>query len=105
MSKEREVLLERLPEADAGVEDYVLLFHARRDGALGPPVEEVAHLTHHVVVAGVALHGLRLTEHVHQNYGAPRLSHHVGHAGVSAQRADVVHDAGPGLEGSLGSTS
>src|SRR5215218_5563161 len=74
--KERQVVPEVLPEADAGIHDYVLGPDTRRDGILGPPREELPDLAHHVLVVGFHLHGLRLALHVHQDHGACRFVYH-----------------------------
>src|SRR5215210_6787721 len=102
MLEERQVVLGRLAEPDTGVEDYVLLLHARRYSVPRSCGEEVAHLAHNVAVAGVALHSLRLAKHVHQDQRTARVGDERGHAGIAAQRGDVVDDAGSGLEGGFG---
>ena len=63
---------------------------------------------HHVLVAGLPLHGLRFALHVHQDHGASSIGHHRGHAGIAAERGNVVDDARAGFEGrggNLGSVS
>src|SRR5918995_596072 len=101
--KEQQVVFGRLPETDAGVEDYVPRLDTGRDGLLGPPSEEVADLAHHVVVAGGTLHSLGLAQHVHEDDGTVRIGDELYHAGVCAQRGYVVNDPGPGFESGPGS--
>ncbi len=72
------------------------------DGVLGPLGEEIPDLAHHVLVVGLLLHGLRLALHVHQDHRALRLPYHGGHAGVAAERGNVVDEARAGFEGGRG---
>ena len=61
-----EVVLDRLAEADPGVEHDPLLGDAVADREAEPLLEERLDLGDDVVVARVALHRARVAEHVHQ---------------------------------------
>ena len=71
-----EVVLGALAETDAGIR------HQRLRGNAGPPRgvepldQERADLGHHVVVVGIALHGARLTLHVHGDVAGPGVGDH-----------------------------
>ena len=98
VGQQQEIVLERLAEADAGVEQDLCLAHAggkRRRHAL---LEEDDDLADHVVVAGIDLHRPRLAEHVHETHRTAALGYERRHVGVAAQRRDVVDDGGAGVE-------
>ncbi len=94
-------MLERLAEADAGVEDDVPLIHACSHGALRSVGEKVPDLSYHVFVKRISLHTLGLAQHVHEHDWATPLGHEAGHLRV-AQSRDVVGYRRPGVEGGLG---
>src|SRR5215217_9313903 len=99
VAQERQVVLEVLPVADAGIHDYVLGPDARRDSVLGPLSQEVSDLANHVLVVGVLLHGLRLALHVHEDHRALSFLYYRDHAGVAAESGNVVEEACAGFEG------
>ncbi len=78
-AQQLEVVLERLAEADPGIDPDPLLGDAaghRRLDALG---EEGADIVDHVVVDGVVLHRARASLHVHQDHAAVALGAKRGH--------------------------
>ena len=95
---ELEVVLDRLPEADAGVEADELLADPRRDREREPLLEERLHLGDDVVVDRVGLHRARLAAHVHQAEVGARVGDHPGELRVAAQRRHVVDELGAELE-------
>ena len=56
-----------LAEPDPGVDGEPVRADPGEHGSLHAFTQVLVHLGHHVVVAGVVLHRLRLTEHVHQH--------------------------------------
>ena len=62
-------MLQRLAEAEARIQDHVLLLDAGGDGGLEALGQLVAHLPHHVVVARIGLHRARVAAHVHEAHG------------------------------------
>src|SRR5215211_1300872 len=87
-----EVVLDRLAEADAGVEADAVFGDPRLDCKAQSLLEERLHVVDDVVVARVQLHGPRLAEHVHQADVESGSGDDVGHARVAAQRGDVVDE-------------
>ena len=66
-AQQLEVVLERLAEADPGIEPDPLLVDPGGDRDLHPLGEEGLDLVDHVVVARVVLHRPRVALHVHQH--------------------------------------
>ena len=97
-----EVVVQRLAEADARIQDHVLLGHPGVDGRVEALGQVVPHLGHHVVVARVGLHGARRAPHVHQAHGRATLGHQGQQGRVGAAGRDVVDQHGPRVEGGLG---
>ena len=60
-------MLERLSEADTGVDADPIGRHAAVDGGRGGTAQNRAHLGDHVPVMRVRLHSARLSQHVHQD--------------------------------------
>src|SRR3954447_16265623 len=58
VAEQGQVVVQVLPEPDAGVHDDVLRPHTRRDSVLGPRLEKVLDLVQHVLIARPSLHGL-----------------------------------------------
>ena len=98
VAQQEEVVVERLAETDAGVEQHLLFAHAGGEGVGQAPLEKGDHLADHVVVARGFLHGPRLAQHVHEAHRTAALGDERGHGGVAAQGRDVVHEAGAGVE-------
>src|SRR5215212_6743354 len=74
-AQQLEVVLDRLAEADAGVEPDAALVHALRYGEGEALLEERPDVRDHVVVARVVLHRARLAEHVHEAAVDARAGH------------------------------
>ena len=91
---ELEVVLDRLPEADARVEADPLLRDPGVDREGKALLEERRDLGCDVVVARVGLHRARLALHVHQAQVGAGLGDDPGELGIAAQRGDVVHELG-----------
>ena len=85
-AQQLEVVLERLAEADARVDDDALLAHALADRELDALLEEGADVVDDVVVAGVVLHGARLAEHVHEAAVAAAIGDEAGELGIAGGR-------------------
>ena len=79
-AQQREVVRERLAEADARVERDALARNAGRHGRLGALGQEALDLGDDVVVARIVLHRARLAEHVHQAQVGARAGDDRGHA-------------------------
>ena len=97
-AQQLEVVLERLAEADPGVDHDALLAHALADRELDALLEEGADVVDDVVVARVVLHRARLAEHVHQAAVAAAIGHEAGELGLVAERGDVVDEGGAGVD-------
>ena len=93
-----QVVRDRLAEADARVEQHLLLAHALAHREGEPLLQKRLDLAHHVLVARVALHRARIAEHVHEAALGAAGGHHPDHARVAAQGGDVVHEDRPRLE-------
>jgi hypothetical protein len=87
-----EVVLDRLAEADAGVEPDALLRDPLAGREREPLLEECLHLVDDVVVARVELHRARVAQHVHQAAVGSRLGHHARQLGIEPERGHVVDD-------------
>src|SRR5581483_8950865 len=99
--QEGEVVGHRLAEPEPGVGHELVFGDAGLDGG-GPPLgQEGADLGHHVVVAGVDLHGGRRALHVHEDVTGAGRGHEREHGRV-APGGDVVDDGGTRLEGGGG---
>ena len=85
------VVLQRLAEAEAGVEDEVVHPHVVQTVDAFGKIDE--HLTHQAVVVGGVLHGLRRTLHVHHDVGHLQAGDRVEHPLVHGSGSNVVDDA------------
>ena len=94
-----EVVAHGLAEADPGIGSERGLGNPGGLRRRQPFEQEVADLTHDVVVAGVVLHRAGLTEHVHRDVAGPRAGDDVEDAGVEAPGGDVVDDDRTGVDG------
>ena len=94
--QQREVVLQGLAEADAGVQQHVRHAGAQGLARLGPQV--TVNLRDHVGVVGGVLHGLRVALHVHHAGGRSGVGAHAAHLGV-AQAGHVVDQVRPGAQG------
>ena len=97
-----EVVLQRLAEADAGVEDDPLLGDPGIDGSLQARGQVVPHLRHDVLVRRVLLHRARVAAHVHEADVGAALGHQRQQARVEPAGGDVVDEREAGVEGGLG---
>ena len=91
-----DVVLDRLAEADAGIEaDRAPRGIPGRHGEREPLLEKRLDLGHDVVVDRIRLHRPRLATHVHQADVGARVGDHAGQLGIAPQRRHVVdeHDA------------
>ena len=72
-----ERVIERLAEADSGVETNRLRLDTRFAQNLQSLLEELSHLKHHIVVLRIALHRLWGALHVHDDDPSPVLGRYV----------------------------
>ena len=101
-AQQLEVVLDRLAEADPGVELDALLGHALGDRERHPVLEERLHVGDDVVVARVVLHRARLAEHVHQAAVRAALRDQGGELRRGAKGGDVVDVGRAGVQGRPG---
>ncbi len=87
-----------LAEAEAQVDQQILLGDAGHFGSKQALHEETMDLGHHVVVMRVGLHVAGLALHVHQHHRHPGIGGRVQRA-LLTQAEDVVDHAGAGLHG------
>ena len=59
------IVLQFLPEADAGIESHLLAAHPLLCQPGQPLAEKVADLPQYIVIVWLSLHGLRRSLHVH----------------------------------------
>jgi hypothetical protein len=91
-----EIVLHRLAEADAGIDDDPRAVDARRDRRLDPRLQPVIDFEQHrPVVARRLLHRLGAALMVHQHDRAAGAGDHLGRALVEGQRRDVVDQPAP----------
>ena len=93
-AQELEVVLDRLPEADARIEADRLFTDPLGDRKGEPFVENPDDLGDNVLVMRVGLHRPRLALHVHQAKVGVVLGDDACELGVAAQGGDVVHQLG-----------
>jgi hypothetical protein len=104
-AKQRQVVLDRLAEADAGIEQHPLLGDPRAHSEGQALFEKRLYVVYDIVVSRPThprLHGARLAKHVHQAAVRTALPHCLGHLGIAPQGGDVVHEARPRLQRGTG---
>ena len=99
---ELEVLVGRLPEADAGVEADVVLADTCRDGGFEPLFEKRRHLVDDVAVPRRHLHRARLSLHVHEAEIHTGVGGEPRQVRIAAKGRDVVDEHRPELDRSAG---
>ncbi len=82
---QREVVLDGLAEADAGVEHHARFRDPLGDRERQPRLEERLDVGDDVVVPRVVLHRARLPEHVHEAAVGAGLGHHPRQLGIEAE--------------------
>ncbi len=92
LRQQREILLHRLAEPDAGVQHDAIPGHALAVQGVGLATEEGLHRSHHVALHGLHLHGLRFAMHVHQAHPACSMARHCFQGTRLPQGPDVVDD-------------
>ena len=95
---ERQVVLHRLAEAEAGIEADPLLRDSLPDGEGEALLEERGHLGYHVVVVRIRLHRPRLALHVHEAEICAGAGDDARELRIAAERRDVVHQHDAELE-------
>ena len=95
-------MLDRLAEADAGIEQDLLLTDPLPERELEPLLQERLHVVDDVAVSGRDLHRGRRPEHVHQAAPDPVIGHQAGHRWIGAKRGDVVDQRRSGRDRGLG---
>jgi hypothetical protein len=95
-------VVNRLAEAETGVETDVLLGDAGLHCEREPLLEEGGDAGDHVVVARSLLHGARLAAHVHEAEVGAGAGDDAGKVRVAAERGDVVHQHGSESKRALG---
>ena len=91
-------MLDRLAEADAGIEADPLLRDPRRDREREPLLEEGRDLGGDIVVARLRLHRPRLALHVHETEIRAGVRDDARELGIAAQCGHVVDEDRAALE-------
>ena len=99
-------MLQRLPEADARIEYHLVSGNAGRVQFFQPLSEKITHLTHHIGVNRMMLHGGRQALGMHGHITGTILGHGLPHgvrtAGLALEGGDVIDDACSGGQGGPG---
>src|SRR5436190_10989818 len=94
--------MQRLAEADTGVNPDALFVYTRSQGFVNPVPKVEYHFTQEVIVVRVLLHGARRALDVHEDQHGVVLGDNICYAWVVPQRRNVVDDVRARLQGGFG---